>query len=328
MSTAAFVPFRRKSFSPLVRYPSMALLYGVGVPVMKLMEKSGLFLRGAAKGRGRQRHGDFGDYQPTAHDVFACVYFKSGTNWLMQILTQITHRGRAEFDHIHNIVPWPDSFMPRYAVPLSDETAWKTSPTGLRVIKTHLKLDEVPFRPEARYVCVVRDPKDALVSGYHFIRDLSFGPMMPGVDNWIEFSFLPGFPFCMWGDHLYSYWQVRSRANVLFMTYEEMKRDLPGTVARIASFLKIDLSAEEQAEVVRKSSFGYMKQIQHKFDTGMITPWSKPEGRIMRRGESGGSNELLTPAQQKRIDDYWRAELERLGCDFPYDKAFNRGQGV
>ncbi len=329
MPAEAFVPFRRRSWPPWVRYPSLALLYGLGVPAMKLMERSGLFLRSAAKGAGRQHFGHFGDYQPTPHDVFACVYFKSGTNWLMQILLQITHRGNAEFKHVHDLVPWPDAYDPRYAVPLSDEIAWRNSPTGMRIIKTHRKLDEVPFRPEARYICVVRDPKDMLVSGYHFARDLSLGPMMPSVATWVEYSFTPGFPFCTWGDHLYSYWQVRGRANVLFMTYEEMKKDLPGTVNRIAAFLKVDLTREEHAEIVRKSTFGYMKQIQHRFDTGMLAPWSKPEGRVLRRGEAGGSGELLTPALQKRIDDHWRAELERLGCDFPYERAFsatNKGQ--
>ncbi len=300
----------------------MVLLYGLGVPAMKLVEKSGLFLRGAAKGKGLQPYGHFGDYRPTAHDVFACGYFKSGTNWLLQITLEITHRGHAEFEHIHDLVPWPDASDPRYAVPLSDETAWKNSPTGLRVIKTHRKLDEVPFRPEARYICVVRDPKDVVVSSYHFSREVGYGPLMPSVETWVEFSFTRGFPFCTWGDHLSSYWQVRARKNVLFMTYEDMKKDPSGTVGTIARFLKVDLTPEEHREVVRKSSFAYMKQIGYKFDTGMTTPWSKPEGRIMRRGETGGSNELLTPVQQKRIDDHWRAELERLGCDFPYDKAF------
>lgn len=324
MTATAFVPFRRKSFSPWVRYPSMALLYGVGVPAMKLMEKSGLFLRGAAKGRNRhERFGHFGDYQPTCHDVFACVYFKSGTNWLMQIATQIVNRGNAEFEHIHEIVPWPDAPLAAYAVPLSDESAWKKSPTNLRVIKTHRRLDEVPFKPQARYICVVRDPKDVCVSSYHFVRDLAFGPMMPSIETWVEFSLMPGFIFGKWGDHLWSYWQVRERENVLFMTYEEMKRDLPAAVTGIAEFLGVQLTPEEQAEVVRKSSVTWMKKNQHRFDTGMVVPWSKPEGRIIRRGEAGGSGELLTPEQQKRIDDYWRGELERLGCDFPYDKAFS-----
>jgi hypothetical protein len=146
--------------------------------------------------------------------------------------------------------------------------------------------------------------------------------MTPTVDTWVEYTFTPGFPFCKWADHLNSYWQVRHQENVLFMTYEEMKKDLPETVRKIAAFLDIKLTPDEFAEVVRKSGFAYMKQIEKKFETGMLTPWSKPEGAMLRRGERGGSNELLTPEQQWRIDEYWRGELKRLGCDFPYDEAF------
>jgi len=43
---------------------------------------------------------------------------------------------------------------------------------------------------------------------------------------------------------------------------------------------------------------------------------------MMRRGQSGGSSELLTLEQQQRIDEHCRAELKRLGCDFPYDAVF------
>jgi hypothetical protein len=31
---------------------------------------------------------------------------------------------------------------------------------------------------------------------------------------------------------------------------------------------------------------------------------------------------LLSAGDQERVDDYWRAELARLECDFPYDAAF------
>jgi len=43
---------------------------------------------------------------------------------------------------------------------------------------------------------------------------------------------------------------------------------------------------------------------------------------MMRAGKSGRSSELLTPAQRRFIDDWCRAKLARLGCDFPYDEAF------
>jgi hypothetical protein len=43
---------------------------------------------------------------------------------------------------------------------------------------------------------------------------------------------------------------------------------------------------------------------------------------MMRRGASGSSGELLTPDQQRRIDDHCRSELARVGCDFPYDDLY------
>ena len=143
------MPARRQSFSPWVRYPSLLLMHGIGVPAMKLLDKTGLFLLLAEKGRAP--YGFFDDYQPTAHDVLACVYFKSGTNWLLQILLQITHRGRAQFEHVHDLIPWPDAHDPKYAVPLSDITAQEKSPTGFRIIKTHRKQSEVPWSPDASH---------------------------------------------------------------------------------------------------------------------------------------------------------------------------------
>ena len=41
---------------------------------------------------------------------------------------------------------------------------------------------------------------------------------------------------------------------------------------------------------------------------------------MIRKGSQGGSSELLTQAQQRRIDEYFIAELARLGSDFPYEK--------
>jgi hypothetical protein len=71
-----------------------------------------------------------------------------------------------------------------------------------------------------------------------------------------------------------------------------------------------------------------MKSIGRKFDTVSLSPpWVRSEGVMVRRGQRGASGELLSAEQQRRIDDYWRAELERLGCDFPYDQAFATSGG-
>jgi len=40
---------------------------------------------------------------------------------------------------------------------------------------------------------------------------------------------------------------------------------------------------------------------------------------MIRTGRQNGSSEMLSPAQQRRIDEYFTSELKRLGSDFPYD---------
>ena len=115
---------------------------------------------------------------------------------------------------------------------------------------------------------------------------------------------------------------MRDSGNVLFLTYESMRADLGAAVDKIAAFLEVQLTPEERAAVVERSSFAYMKRIEHKFEAPGA-PWANSTGSMMRRGESGASGELITRDQQRRIDDYWRSELERIGCDFPYDAAFN-----
>lgn len=79
-------------------------------------------------------------------------------------------------------------------IPLTDQSPAQRSPTGLRVIKTHLPQKHVPFVPEARYIVVTRDPKDCAVSGYRFLQALALGPLMPTIDHWVGYGLSPTFP--------------------------------------------------------------------------------------------------------------------------------------
>jgi hypothetical protein len=210
-----------------------------------------------------------------------------------------------------------------FAVPLHDDGPQRASPTGLRVIKTHLRLDPVPYSPEARYICVVRDPKDVFVSSYHFTRAMVMGSLMPSVEGWLDAFLSPDTALGSWAQHVACFWRIRKEPNVLFMTYEGMRTDLPGAVDKIAALLGVALTAEERAAVIERSSFAHMKSIGSKFDAPGA-PWASSAGAMMRKGESGASGEMLSAEQQQRIDDYWQAELTALGCDFPYAEAFGR----
>ena len=105
--------------------------------------------------------------------------------------------------------------------------------------------------------------------------------------EWISFPVLE-----QWAEHVASFWPWRTRPNVLFLRFEDMKADLPGTVQRIATLMNIALSADELARVVEKSSFAYMKAIDHKFVPGLPSPLNRMARPVMiRKGERGGSVE-------------------------------------
>ena len=49
---------------------------------------------------------------------------------------------------------------------------------------------------------------------------------------------------------------------------------------------------------------------------------------MVRRGQTGQSEEALSQAQQVAIDQFCLAELERLGSDLPYADLFKVSAGV
>ncbi len=208
-------------------------------------------------------------------------------------------------------------------VPLRDETTWQNAPTGLRVIKTHLESAYVPYSPAAKYIIVVRDPKDVFVSSYYFSAALLAPGTMVPVAEWLAAFLSDKFQYGSWAEQLAGYWVWRDRPNVLILNFEEMKRDLPRAVQAVAQLMGVALTAHELAQVVARSSFAQMKAIDHKFVPSKPYPFDRLMPTVMmRKGETGVATELLTPAQQQQIDDYVIAELQQLGCDFPYATTF------
>src|SRR3954466_7518390 len=106
MPASDFRPPERRPFRAWQRYVSYLPLYLLVVPLSWTLEVTGVW-RKLVRRRGAV-FGAFGDYRARAGDVFACAGFKSGTTWLLQLTTQIAHRGAADFADIHHVVPWPD----------------------------------------------------------------------------------------------------------------------------------------------------------------------------------------------------------------------------
>jgi len=146
MSKQQQITFHR--IMSLVMVPMMLIMFSVMQIVSKLgYSRRVLIFMGRRMQSPRLKQRAFQGYRATNHDVFVCSYVRSGTNWTMQIAYQIAHRGQGDYQHIHDVVPWPEAPMPRI-VRLSDENTYERAPTGLRVIKTHLESNYVPYSPD------------------------------------------------------------------------------------------------------------------------------------------------------------------------------------
>jgi len=277
----------------------------------------------------RTKRRAFEGYIPTRKDVFAAVFGKSGTNWMMQIAIQIAHRGEAEFEHIHDRVPWPDSPM-RLPLQITDPGPSEGSPTGLRVIKTHNDAAFVPYQEDATYLTILRDPKEVLVSAYYFIGGGLDVLSHVDIDTWVEIGLRePGGIAAEWAVHADSFWRWRDRPNVLVLGFPEVKNDPRRCIERVAETMRVKLSDTELERVIERSSFEYMHRHESKF--GPPKPRFASEEnrpRMVRSGKTGATGEALSPDQQVAIDRLCLAELARLDSTLPYAELFELTDGV
>ena len=278
------------------------------------------------KNSPQQKSKSFGDYRPTSSDVIISAYPKSGTYWTLQIALQIAHYGEAEFNYIHERVPWPDAPIKKVRGNLSDPTLIKKSPTGLRVIKSHLEQPYIPYSPLAKYIIVVRDPKEVFVSSYYFLRDSFFGVEFTPRE-WLDVYLRDGLVFGSWAEHIATWWPYHDRDNVLVLSFIEMKSNIRAKAQQIANFLDVKLTEVQLEKVLERSSFDYMKANEEKFNPSIIISGkSNKFSTLVRSGKAGASGELLTPDQQTIIDSHFTAELKRLDSNFPYWDFFGNGR--
>uniref|UniRef100_A0A8V5GM83 Sulfotransferase n=1 Tax=Melopsittacus undulatus TaxID=13146 RepID=A0A8V5GM83_MELUD len=167
-------------------------------------------------------------------DVFNVTYQKSGTVWMLEILSLIHSNGDPQ---------WVQS------VPNWDRGPWLETLLGLRrargcprprLLSSHLPVQLFPkafFGSKAKVIYTVRNPKDVLVSLYHFAR--IFRPYKdPGTLEQFMERFLQGdVPFGSWFDHVRGWMELRGQENFFCISYEELQQDLRGCVRRLCQFL-------------------------------------------------------------------------------------------
>ncbi|KAL6855865.1 hypothetical protein ACP4OV_018667 [Aristida adscensionis] len=211
-----------------------------------------------------------------------------------------------------------------------------------RLMATHMHYSVLPpsisNNPDIKIVYICREPKDMLVSMWHFWRrmqpDVSFSELFEAA---CEGCCLSG---PIW-DHALGYWNASkaSPERELFLRYEEMLRDPAGNVRTLARFVGQPFSpAEEEAgvvaDVVRLCSLETLKNLEVNRAASSSSP--QPVVRkdtfandsYFRSGEAGGWANHVTPEMARRLDGVVEERLRGSGLSFAWSVHLGRSMGL
>ncbi|KAH9381559.1 hypothetical protein HPB48_005466 [Haemaphysalis longicornis] len=173
-------------------------------------------------------------------DVFIVTYVKCGTTWMQHIVYLIQNDGVPPASAVEFYTA-----SPFIEVCGSDCTRWMKRPGA---IKTHMPLHLTRYSPDARYIVVIRNPWDVIVSMHHFWFMISAYDYKENFDysfeNFMKGHFESGDYFKFYRD----WYKLSGEANVLFIVYEDMKNDPKAAVLRVARFLGADYEARLLAD--------------------------------------------------------------------------------
>ncbi|WP_058553514.1 sulfotransferase domain-containing protein [Thiohalocapsa sp. ML1] len=242
-------------------------------------------------------------------DVLIASCPKCGTTWLQQIVHGLRSGGAMDFEEISLVVPWIET-APMLGIDLNAPQV--ATP---RAFKTHLTRNRLP--DAGRKLFIVRDPQDALVSAYRFMRGVMFEPDAVDIAAFAEAYFLREGPVPRYWDHLRAWWPVRHHADVLFLCYEDLRHDLRGAVARIAAFCGIAADAALLDLATRQAGFDFMRAHARQFDdqptlTAFMDLMRLPPARAtkVRTGRAGDGGMELPAAVLERLAQRWREDIE------------------
>ncbi|HYN08776.1 MAG TPA: sulfotransferase domain-containing protein [Vicinamibacterales bacterium] len=258
-------------------------------------------------------------YQPRKEDVFVVTQMRCGTTWMQQLVYQIVTRGQGEFDdprrsHLYAISPWIDAVN---SVSMEDAPLVGERPT--RIIKSHLPTALCPYSLDARYIYVTRHPVSCFASIVDYNRSL-LGPLMPPVATLADWFCSDRMYWLPWPRHVDGWWQwAARRENVLFVHFEEMKKDFAGVRERIERFLGIELTPRERERVDQRCSFQYMKDHEEFFEMAPPTMFSAEGGEFLASGSESRKDDVR-PAVRTHIVEYCRRELSSR--DYPVARFY------
>lgn len=263
------------------------------------------------------------DFRFRDDDIIVATYAKSGTTWTQQILAQMLF-GPDPGLAVADMSPWLDLRVP----PKAEKLPLVEAQQHRRFLKTHLPVDALVFSPRARYIYLGRDGRDVVWSLYNHHANANRlwyaalndtpgrvgPPIEPPPDDirlyWREWMDRDGHPFWPFWDNVRSWWQVRDLPNVMLVHFNELKRDMPGQMRRIAAFLDIPVAEADWPRIEEYCSFAWMKRHATRSVPLGGAFWDAGAEVFIHRGVNGRWSDTLSAEE---VAEYEARAIRELG---------------
>jgi len=248
-------------------------------------------------------------------DTFLVSYPKSGNTWARFLIANLVHPEQSpDFANIDQLIPDPEG-LPKRTFDLLPNP---------RIIRTHS-----PFDPQYRHVIyIVRDPRDIVVSQFHYHRKRKVIDDTYPIEAFVS-RFIVGdtAPHGSWKENVASWLAARfGDAQFLLLRYEDMIQDTHHELEKIACFLGIEVSSEQIANAVLRSSAGQMRKLeQAKGDHCALIKGTRQDLPFVRVAKSGNWQGDLPEHCVATMEEVWGDWMSWLGYELvsthPQDKG-------
>lgn len=286
------------------------------------------------------------DFDVRSDDVFVCSTPKCGSSWVQTIVWLLTHdldykttqsvdseRLIGSFNRSNGLENRADLFVngdPKQLNKEAAKIAWNEKFEQFqlaRIIKTFFPIYYLPknvWSKGAKIVYVVRDPKDMVVSEYHFLRNSYFFDANFTMDDIVNGVANDAWSLSPRGDNVLNFWNARHLPNVFFVAYEDLVTDSFSTIKKISEFLECNYTDQQLMELTEYVSFENMRKIQTINRDGYIASMERHIGKtrpdagykFLRKGKIGAYHDDLNKDQIKKLDD-WARKVEQ-DSDFKF----------
>lgn len=197
------------------------------------------------------------EYKASAGDIFIDTFPKCGTNWTKRIVQLLVGENSSQ-ESDYGLSTSFFEMVGRETIAALPEP---------RIITSHLAYELLPKHALAKYIYVVRNPKDCCVSYFHHTKKTKVYNFEDGTfDEYLQLFINGATSFGDYFAHLVSWYPRVNEPNVLFLTYENMKKDPAAAVLKIAQFIDVkdpellSVDSKKFQGVVKNSSVDCMKE--------------------------------------------------------------------